>query len=155
MTRKAKLAIATLLLFVWACDAQRVFEDDQSFEQKSWHMNEMPEFSFEIDDTTPKNIYFKLRNDLEYPFQNLYVTYYLLDEQNEQVTSDLINISLFDEVSGKPLGKGSSIYQSSERILEGYSFPQPGKYTFRVAQYMRSESLAGVHSVGVRVEEAN
>ena len=118
-------------------------------------MDNMPEFSFEIENSSPKNVLFKLRTDLKFPNQNLYITYYLLNEKGEEISSELVNIPLFDEVTGKPLGKGNSIYQYSIAILENFSFPQPGNYTLKFAQYMRSESLAGVHSVGVRVEEVN
>lgn len=153
MTKAHKILFLFLLAVVWSCDSERVFEDDQSFENHSWHMDNMPQFSFEIDDTSAMNIYFKMRNDLEYPFQNIYLTYYLLDEAGEEIASELVNIELFDEITGKPQGKGNSIYQSSEAILTSYSFPKAGEYTLKFAQYMRSESLAGVHSVGVRIEE--
>lgn len=156
MTKTLKpLLFCLLIILVSSCDSKRVFEDDHSFSSKSWHMDNLPEFNFEITDTRPKELIFKLRTDLEFPNQNLYITYYLLNEKGEEISSELVNIPLFDEVTGKPLGKGNSIYQYSIAILENFSFPQPGNYTLKFAQYMRSESLAGVHSVGVRVEEVN
>lgn len=155
MTRILKALLFCLFLVVYSCDTKRIFEDDQDLSEKSWHMDHMPEFTFEIKNTSPKNLIFKMRNDLEYPNQNIYITYYLLNEQDKEIASELINIPLFDEITGKPQGKGNSIYQSTAVILENYSFPKAGEYTLKFAQYMRSESLAGVHSVGVRIEETN
>ncbi|WP_420385232.1 gliding motility lipoprotein GldH [Roseivirga sp.] len=155
MTKNLKYLFFSFFLLIWSCDSSRVFEDDSSFGSKTWHMDVMPEFVFQINDTDPKDIIFKLRNDLNYPNQNLYITYFLVNQNGEELATELVNIPLFDEITGKPLGKGNSIYQSSTTILENYSFPQPGEYTFKVAQYMRSESLAGVHSIGLRIEEAN
>lgn len=155
MTRILKALLFCLFLVVYSCDTKSVFEDDQDLGEKSWHMDHMPEFTFEIKDTSPKNLTFKMRNDLDYPNQNIYITYYLLNEQGKQINTELVNIPLFDEITGKPLGKGNSIYQSTATILRNYTFPKAGEYTLKLAQYMRSESLAGVHSVGVRVEEAN
>jgi len=156
MTKTLKpLLFCLFFVLVSSCDSKRVFEDDYNFESKSWHMDNLPGFTFEIESVTPKDIIFKLRTDLEFPNQNLYITYYILNSKGEEIDSELVNIPLFDEVSGKPLGKGNSIYQYAAVVLENFSFPQTGEYTFKVAQYMRSESLTGVHSVGVRVEEAN
>lgn len=155
MTKTPKILLFCLILLIYSCDSRGLFEDDQSFDSKSWHMDNMPSFTFEIEDTAPKDIFLKLRNDLNYPYQNIYITYYLLNAQGEEVATELVNIPLFDDVTGKPEGKGNSIYQSSMLVLENYSFPSAGEYTFKLAQYMRSESLDGMQSVGVRVEEAN
>ena len=155
MTRIHKILLFCLLLLAYSCGASRVFEDDQSFDNHSWDMDNMPQFTFEIENTGPKAIIFKLRTDLDFPNQNLYITYYLLNDQGQEIASKLVNIPLFDEITGKPLGKGNSIYQYTTTILENFSFPATGDYTFKVVQYMRSESLAGVHSVGLRIEESN
>ena len=152
---KRLFSILFLLLFLTGCDSQKVFEADVSFEKAIWSMNDMPEFDFKIDETEAKDLVFKIRNNLDYPYQNIYFTYYLLNEKGEELASELISIQLFDEVTGKPLGEGNSIYQSSEILLKGYTFDEPGLYHFRLAQYMRTEKLQGVLSLGIRIENLN
>lgn len=118
-------------------------------------MDDIPVFQFEIEDSNPKNVILKFRSDLDYPLQNIYITYYLIDSKGEELASELINIPLFDEITGKPLGEGNSVYQYSSTILSDYTFPNAGKHSLKIAQYMRLETLEGVYSVGVRVENSN
>ena len=115
-------------------------------------MDYMPAFEFKVEDAAAKNVILKFRSDLEYPYQNIYITYFLMDAQGNELDSKLVNIPLFDEISGKPLGEGNSVYQYAQEILSGYKFPGSGKYSIKLAQYMRSETLNGVYSVGIRVE---
>ena len=152
MTRSSKFSLFLLILLLWGCDSNRVFEEDTSFTEKQWHMDYMPAFEFMIEDAAAKNIILKFRSDLEYPYQNIYITYFLMDAQGNELDSKLVNIPLFDEISGKPLGDGNSVYQYAQEILSGYKFPGSGKYSIKLAQYMRSETLDGVYSVGIRVE---
>lgn len=152
MTRSSRFSLFLLILLLWGCDSSRVFEEDISFTEKQWHMDHMPAFEFEIEDAAAKNVVLKFRSDLEYPYQNIYITYFLMDAHGNELESKLVNIPLFDEISGKPLGEGNSVYQYAQEILSGYKFPDTGKYSIKLAQYMRSETLNGVYSVGVRVE---
>lgn len=156
MTRIKILSCCLLLfLLVAACDSKKVYEDDHSFEGKSWSMNELPEFGFEIEEAGLKNVIFKFRNELGYPYQNLYVKYYLYDGNGNELRSDLINLQLFDEVTGAPLGEGNSIFQYTRPLLESYNFSEPGQYNIRIAHYMRTEELAGSLSAGIRIEQAD
>lgn len=156
MTRIKILSCCLLLfLLVAACDSKKVYEDDHSFEDKSWSMNELPEFEFEIEDAGLKNVIFKFRNELSYPYQNLYVKHYLFDADGNELHSDLINLELFDEVTGAPLGEGNSIFQYARPLLQDYNFSKTGQYSIRIAHYMRTEELAGSLSAGIRVEQVD
>ena len=142
------------MLFV-GCDSGRVYESDYDFEEQSWNMDSIASFQFVIDDTAPKDIVLKIRNSLDFPFRNCYMTYMLEDSVGNMLKTELVNLELFDETTGKPFGKGNSVFQHAETILSGYNFPQPGTYNLRIAQYMRKTDLIGTYSIGVRVEESN
>ena len=146
------ILMVTFCLLV-GCDAKRVFESDYDFEEQSWHMDSIPEFSFQIEDNMPKDVILKIRNSLDFPFRNCYITYFLEDSTGLTLQSDLINLQLFDEQTGKPFGKGNSIFQHAEPILESFSFPGPGQYRLKLTHYMRRTDLVGTYSIGIRVEE--
>ncbi|MFT6969611.1 MAG: gliding motility-associated lipoprotein GldH [Roseivirga sp.] len=145
--------IALCLLTLNSCDSNRVYEDVYDFEEGIWNMDTIPAFSFEINDAAPKRILLNVRNSIEFKTQNLYLTYYLIDETGTEIKSELVNVLLFDPITGKPLGKGQSIFQHEVEILTDYNFPKVGVFKIRVAQYMRETDLAFVPSVGIRVED--
>ena len=135
-----------------ACDSSKVFEENYDFDNRTWHLDTIPSFEFNIDNTSPKSIFINLRNTISYGYQNIYLTYYLHNESGETLESELINIQVFDEKTGKPFGSGSSVYEHKVPLLTNYQFPGSGSYTIKVAQYMRELDLREIASVGVRVE---
>ncbi|MGW8122677.1 gliding motility lipoprotein GldH [Roseivirga echinicomitans] len=147
------LYLLVLVSVLNACDRHKIYEEVYDFEAAIWNMDTIPEFEFKIEDSQPKRILLNVRNSIDFKSQNLYLTYYLLNEQGTEIKSELINIQLFDPITGKPSGKGNSIFQHEVEILPAYTFPKTGTYKIKVAQYMREANLEEVPSVGVRVEE--
>ncbi len=146
----------SLIIICAACDPDRVYEENYTIEDNKWYIDTIPSFRFTIEDTTiPYNIYYNVRNALSYPFYNLYLTYYLMDEQGKQISARLQELTLLDPKTGKPLGDGlGDIFDHRIIALQNYKFPKPGKYTMKVKQYMRQDPLPAIMSVGIRVEKA-
>ena len=153
MKRLFPTLMVVMLLFLAACDNNRVYQQAYDFEESGWHMDTLPSFTFEIEDSRPKNVLLHVRNSIAYEWRNIYLTYHLQDSTGRELASELINIPLFDPKTGEPKGKGSSIYQHAVPLFENYNFPSTGTYTFTVAQYMRKTELKEILSVGLRVEE--
>jgi gliding motility-associated lipoprotein GldH len=153
--RKYLLCLASVLILI-GCDEQRVFEKNVDLAGNQWYIDTVPSFSFRIDDVSiPYNIYYNVRNAVNYPYYNLYVTYYLQDSSGKQLSSALQNLLLADAKTGKPLGDGlGDIFDHQILSLKEYRFPYAGTYTFRIRQYMRQDPLPLIMSVGVRVEKA-
>ena len=150
--KRYPLILLLLISFV-ACDSNRVYEEYHDFNNKTWNLDSNPAFEFSIDNTDPKDLFVNLRNTISYDYQNLYLSYQLIDENGQELEGDLINISVFDEKTGKPFGSGNSIYEQQHKILENYRFPKNGNYVLKIAQYMREVDLKEVVSVGARVEK--
>jgi gliding motility-associated lipoprotein GldH len=150
--KRYPLILLLLISFV-ACDSNRVYEEYHDFNNKTWNLDSIPSFEFSIDNTDPKDLFVNLRNTISYDYQNLYLSYQLIDENGQELEGDLINISVFDEKTGKPFGSGNSIYEQQHKILENYRFPKNGNYVLKIAQYMREVDLKEVVSVGARVEK--
>jgi gliding motility-associated lipoprotein GldH len=153
-TRFAALFIA-LLAFA-GCDDNQVYEKNVDFKQKVWAADSLPVFQFQINNPDqPYNIYWNVRNTVSYPFQNLYLTYYLEDTVGNTITEDLYQIDLFEPRTGKPYGSGlGDIFSHQILALPNYQFDSAGMYQIRLEQYMRRDSLPEILSVGVRVEVA-
>lgn len=148
-----------LILFMatlsWSCNTNSVYEKNIDIENKSWQMEEIPTFSFNITDPEKRyNIYYNIRNSSAYPYQNLYVTYYLEDSTGSVLSSDLHNMDLFDAKTGKPKGKGlGDIFDHQFLALPGYKFEKAGVYHLKIQQFMRMENLPEILSVGLKVEK--
>jgi gliding motility-associated lipoprotein GldH len=149
------LCIATIFALV-ACDEQRVYEKNLDLAGNQWYIDTIPSFTFRIDDPNLNyNIYYNIRNAVNYPYYNLYVTYSLQDSTGKAISSHLQNLILADSKTGKPLGNGlGDLFDHQILSLKNYRFPSAGPYTFRVKQYMRQDPLPLIMSVGIRVEKA-
>ncbi len=141
---------------LYACDDNRFYEKNTDFKQRYWLATEKPSFEFEITDVNiPYSLFLTVRNESSYPNSNLYFTYYLYDENGQEIQKKLISEFLFDQKTGKPLGSSGlgDIYANRFAMLKDYSFPTPGKYSIQFEQFMRTDTLHGILSVGLRIEK--
>ena len=156
MYKKLVLLAAVFMLLLTGCDPNRVYEQNVDFAEGNWAIDNAPEFTFDIKDTSHAyNIYFNVRYSLQYEFYNLYLRHQLIGPEGEQVSSDLHELLLMDDKTGKPLGKGSSdMYDLQTLALKNVTFSKIGTYKIRLIQYMRRDPLPHVQAVGVRVASA-
>lgn len=146
-----------LIVFLMACETDRLYEKNLEFSGRIWHIDSIPEFQFTIpNDTQQYNVMLNVRNTLSYPYQNLYIQYYLEDTVDQRFQSGLTNHQLFDPKTGEPFGDGGvgDIFDHSFILLENYRFPEEGTYRIRLQQYMRRDSLPEIIAVGIRVDES-
>ena len=148
------LWIFVIALTISSCDSNRVYENTVDFSKAYWLADSIKSFSFEIAEAeTGYNIYFNIRNGVEYPHRNVYVHYVISDSTNIVLDEELRDFQLFHAKSGYPFGNGSgNIREHHFDLLMGYKFPGAGTYKIKFAQYMRYDSLPQVYSIGVRVE---
>jgi len=146
--------LAIVLLF-YGCDANRIIDENVDLDKGVWVIDQKPNFVFEVTDTNLKyNVYFNVRNAIDYKYHNLYFSYHLLSEEGKEIATELKEVFLFHPQTGKPLGSGlGDIFEHRVSLLENKQFDTPGQYKLIVEQYMRTDSLYGVLSVGARVEK--
>lgn len=156
MFKKALLFVVGLLPLLASCDENRVYEANVDFPDKQWAVDSIPAFEFEVTDPSKSyNIYWNVRNTVAYPYRNLYLTYYIEDTAGHQLTKDLHNMLLFEPKTGKPYGSGlGDIFSHQFMALPNYKFDKAGMYRIRLEQYMRTDTLPEILSVGTRVENA-
>ena len=144
------------ILGLAACDKQRLYEQNFDFNQRVWPADSTPTFEFTIDEPgRAYNIYWNVRNTINYPFYNLYLTYSLEDTLGRRITTDLHNMHLFNPKTGEPYGDGlGDIFTHQIMALPGFKFDTAGVYQLKLEQYMRTDTLKDILSVGVRVEKS-
>jgi gliding motility-associated lipoprotein GldH len=140
------------ILLISACNLNSTYEGDIDFEQETWHMDSIAYFYFEAP-AAAQDVEVKFRSTLDYPNYNLYVKMTLSDSNGVVLADKLLDYELYDEKTGKPMGKGNSIYQFNSIALPAYDFPYEGSYRVSLAQYMRFVELPGILSVGIRVKD--
>lgn len=152
------MRISVFLFFIIllsSCDDTRVYEKNYDFEKREWLVNDVPSFEFTVATNQPYNLYCNLRNSVAYPYSRLFVNYTLKDSTGLELKKELINTYLFNEKTGEPIGSSGlgDIYDQQIILLKEYSFTQPGTYTIRFEQFMRTDTLQGILAVGLRVEK--
>lgn len=146
----------SIIMLLNSCDDARVYEKNYDFTERHWLANEKPSFEFNVAQAQPYNLYCNLRNSVDYPYARIFITYTLKDQAGAELKKEMINAFLFDEKTGKPNGSSGlgDIYDQQILLLQDYTFKQPGTYTLQFDQFMRTDTLQGVLSVGLRVENS-
>ena len=155
MTLKSIAFFLTAAILI-SCDKDRVFENNREFEDLTWKVTEEPRFEFNISDTTFRyNLYYNVRNSLVYPYARIFITYHLYDSMGKELAKKLVYNDLFDQKTGRPLGESGlgDLYDHQFPILLHHRFYASGKYSVKLDQYMRQDTLQGVIAVGIRLEK--
>jgi gliding motility-associated lipoprotein GldH len=152
----SKFFLGVWVICLISCDKQTVFNENRDFPNAKWAIDNECKFGFLIDDPNlAYNVYYNVRNNLTYPYYNLFVTRYLYDGSGKKLDEKLDELLLADDKTGKPIGNGlGDIYDHKILILKGYKFPKKGAYQIRIKQFMRQNPLPDVLSFGLVVEKA-
>jgi gliding motility-associated lipoprotein GldH len=143
--------IATCLLF--SCGKDTVYNEYQPVNNKTWNRQDVYFFNFQIKDASiAYNVSLQLRNNDQYPYQNLWI--FKEETQPSGVSvKDTIEYMLADDF-GKWTGNGITLYQSRINLRNNYHFPDTGKYTISVMHGMRDDNLKGIENVGLLIEKS-
>jgi gliding motility-associated lipoprotein GldH len=116
-----------------------------------WIEKTQMDFPIEITDANATyQLFYQIRYNNEYPYYNLWVNRSLLDGQGHMISKKLQGMDLFHAASGEPYGAGFGNYFDYKILSDSMQkFPKPGKYTVRIEQNMRKDTLTGIASVGV------
>lgn len=155
--KKFFLIVGALILTV-SCDPGRVYDKNEDFSNRYWAVDEKPQFEFEIENADISyDLYANVRNEVSYANANIYFTYYLSDTTGKLLEKKLVSEFLFDRKTGKPFGNSvlGDIYDHRIPVLKKYVFKNPGRYIMRYEHFMRTDSLPGILSVGLRVVKSN
>ena len=154
--RNKLIAFCFLAISLFSCTENRTYEGNIDLDNSSWMVDHSLDFEFEIKQPEKYyDLFFNIRYDADYPYRNIYIYYDLTDSTETSIQKQLVNFPLFTDKLGEPLGEtNSNIISLQTSLADSVKFPFAGKYSIRMAQYMRTDSLTGVYSAGIKVMEA-
>ncbi|MEO9022246.1 MAG: gliding motility lipoprotein GldH [Ginsengibacter sp.] len=151
---KKNLFTLLLPLFFVSCIQVNLFEKQSSIPSQLWYYNNVPKFTFHIEDTTSKyNVYIVLRHTDLYKYNNLWLRVGSTSPVDSMHYQN-INLVLATDATGWEGSGMDDIFEVRKNISAGpLTFKIPGDYTFSIAQIMRENPLQYILNVGVRVEK--
>ena len=152
----ALLLLIALLFF--SCDKKRVFDEYKSV-GSAWHKDSIVTFNLpELDSTKKYNLFVTLRDNNNYPYNNLFLIV-AIELQNGFTKVDTLEYQMANP-DGSLLGDGfTDIKESKLWYKEKVTFPEKGKYKLSIEQAVRQtgkvkgvEKLQGITEIGFRIE---
>ena len=157
MTIKNKFIIICAAFALYSCDEKRVFDDYKSVGE-FWHKDSIVQFELPKLELSKKyNLYLNLRNNNDYPYNNLFLIVSL--EQPDGITKvDTLEYEMAD-AEGNLLGNGFSDVKESKLVYKENLGFKKGKYKIQIKHAVRKtgkisgdEKLSGITEVGFRIE---
>ena len=136
-----------------ACGPNYIYDKTYPIQGNTWTYSDSLSFEVEVRDTLKiYNLYLDLEHNTDFPFQNLYTQISTSFPSGKRI-SEQLSLELQGK-SGAWLGNcGSTYCKLRIPIQEGAYFNSSGKHTIVVNQFMRSDSINGVKSLSLRVED--
>tara|TARA_Y100001947_G_scaffold115792_1_gene99979 strand:- start:31 stop:486 length:456 start_codon:yes stop_codon:yes gene_type:complete len=146
------LILISFLSLFFSCQNNTVYSNYYTFRDNIWYADSSIVFNFK--NKTQENLKFNLslsyNND--YPFQNFYTSYSLLDSNKNIINSRMVEYQLFEKKYGYPLGSGTFQYFVKDSvILEADNMLINSEYTFLVKHSMRKNELNGINKIGITI----
>lgn len=149
---KLHFILMTAGLFMSACSQPTLVDKQYQIPEEGWTYSDTLGWIFDVKDTLQiYNIRLTIEHERDFAFQNCYVKFYTLFPKGES-TEQVVSLDM-QTPSGKWYGKcGKETCVFSIPIQENAFFNQIGQHQIRMEQYMRKDSLVGIHTVRLVVE---
>jgi gliding motility-associated lipoprotein GldH len=154
INRLFSISILLSVLLI-SCDRNRIFEKECVKQNDKWVYSDTAVFDFEINDTLSFcNILLSLKNTNKYPYNNIwfFITTKFPDNHIICDTIDYILQNPRGEWFGIELG---NVYGRYLPYRLNRPFPMKGRYKITVNQAMRTDTLEGIKTIGLRIEKNN
>ena len=147
-----------LLILIVACDDKRVFDEYKSV-GNTWNKDSIVSFDLpKLETNKQYNLYLNVRNNDNYPFNNLFLLV-SLENPDGLVKVDTLEYAMANP-DGTLLGEGFSDTKESKLFYkENLKFDKIGQYKVHIQQAVRQngkvkgeKELQGITEVGFRIE---
>lgn len=151
---KKLLIIFLLSTLAISCIKIDLFEKQVPIPSQQWFYNNVPQFTFHIDDTSSMyNVFVVLRHTDLYNYQNIWLRMGS-KAPGDSMHFQNINLILASDSKGWEGSGMDDIFEVRKNISPGpVSFKKTGDYTFSIAQIMRENPLKYILNVGIRIEK--
>lgn len=160
MTLKASILFLTTTLLLVSCDKKRVFDEYKSV-GKAWHKDSIVSFDLpKIDTTKNYNLFLNIRDNDNYPFNNLFVIV-SMEESGGVTKVDTLEYQMAN-ADGTLLGDGFTDVKENKLYYKERMKFKAGTYKIHVRQAARQTGkvtgvakLEGITEVGFRIEKTD
>ena len=136
------------IMVLFGCNKSNSFT--HSFHENHWNFEDSIVFNYNIDDVSKNyNIELFFRNNLNYPYRNLYLflEVHYFDSVIKRDTLEYLITDNYGKWLGRGLGKTRDNY-----FLENMAASEgEGKYKFIITHGMRKNPLIGVNNIGIKI----
>ena len=134
-----------------ACNDNTIYSGSEHIPEDGWRIDSAYTFSFDITDTTKTyQVELMVRNTPSYQYQNLWLFIKQVPPSFASI-NDTTQLFLADDF-GKWVGSGiGSIYSAEYIYQDSLHFSQVGTYQYIIRHGMRTDSLMGIHDIGLSV----
>ena len=137
-----------------SCSQDSIYTNYFDFQGDEWYSDSSIVFKFNSQDEINLNFNLSLSYSNEYPYQNIYTSYSLLDSSKNILKSEMIEYQLFDKKYGFPLGSG--VFQDfvlDSLVIESISLDKNSEYIFLVKHSMREDKLNGISRIALDIKK--
>jgi len=148
------------LLLLCSCDPKRVFDEYHDIDG-GWHKDSIVQFELPVLSAKKRyDLYLNIRDNSDYPFQNLFLIV-KLKQPGKWVQTDTLEYAMA-QPDGQLLGEGFTDTKDNKLFYKkGFRPRQTGTYAVSIQQAVRKNGdeagltrLPGIKAVGVRIEPA-
>lgn len=143
-----------LMLALQSCNKNVLYSVERDVDEHGWNMDQTLGYDVEIEDTMRVyNFFLDLRNSVNFDKSNtfFFITTTFPDGSK---AFDTLECPLASP-DGHWYGKQTGRYVDNRYFFRKHViFPMSGNYHFEVAHGMRDTNVAGLRSVGLRIEKA-
>ncbi len=153
MNKKVLLwGVLVVMLLVQGCDRRVFYAAERDVDEKGWNMNDAVAFDIAIEDTLEVyNFFFDLRNSVSYDKANAFF-FINTTFPDGSIAYDTLECPLAN-VEGQWYGRRTGRYVDNRYYFRKHViFPNAGNYHVEVSHGMRDTNVAGIKSVGLRIE---
>ena len=153
MRKNNLLNILLFTSFILSCSNPR-YSNYYSFDDQQWFQDSSIVFDFNSSKSKKLKFEISVSYDNNYPYQNLYTSYSLIDSKRNVINSEMIELQLFEKKYGYPLGSG--VFKSfviDSTFLSIDNVVQDEDYKLLVKHSMRDKSLSGINMLGLTITD--
>lgn len=153
MKNQSSLIILFFISFFLSCNNPK-YSNYYSFDNQKWLQDSSIVFDFNSLTTKKLKFEISISYDKNYPYQNLYTSYSLIDSKKNVIDSQMIEFQLFEKKYGYPLGSGifksfiiDSTFLSIDNVIQNED------YKLLVKHSMRDKILTGINKLGLTITD--
>jgi gliding motility-associated lipoprotein GldH len=149
MTKIYQVSLLGLVLLLFSCGKERMYEEYHSFDSDSWQETDSISFDLSNLDSLRGKAVVGIRHTEDYPFSNCYLKLIVRDSSQAVLLDSIWNVPIFDTQTGRPIGQG---FGNTFTTFDTLPFTISSRATEVVfLQYMRQAELEGIEAVGLKI----